>query len=39
MFFYCPGNTRGKVIESLKKFGGQTKRYEFTMKGLTTWKI
>ena len=39
MFFYCPGNTRGKVKESLKKFGGQTKRYEFTAKGLMTWRI
>ncbi|HTX89124.1 MAG TPA: hypothetical protein VMC08_09055 [Bacteroidales bacterium] len=39
MFFYCPGNSRGKVIDSLTKFGGQTKRYEFTAKGLTTWKI
>jgi len=29
MFFYCPGNTRSVVIEALKKFGGQTKRYDF----------
>ena len=34
MFFYCPGNSRSSVIEALKKFGGQTKRYEFTAKGL-----
>jgi D-glycero-alpha-D-manno-heptose-7-phosphate kinase len=39
MFFYCPGNNRSNVIESLKKFGGQTKRYEFTSKGLSTWTI
>jgi D-glycero-alpha-D-manno-heptose-7-phosphate kinase len=39
MFFYCPGNTRSKVVEALNKFGGQTKRYEFTSKGLTTWTI
>lgn len=39
MFFYCPGTSRSKVVESLKKFGGQTKRYEFTSKGLTTWSI
>jgi D-glycero-alpha-D-manno-heptose-7-phosphate kinase len=39
MFFYCPGNNRSKVIEALKKFGGQTKRYEFTSKGLSTWTI
>ncbi|MCK9205224.1 MAG: dehydrogenase [Bacteroidales bacterium] len=37
IFFYCPGNTRSTVIESLKKFGGQSKRYEYTNKGLTTW--
>lgn len=39
MFFYCPGNSRSTVIEALKQFGGQTKRYEFTSKGLTTWTI
>jgi D-glycero-alpha-D-manno-heptose-7-phosphate kinase len=39
MFFYCPGNTRSMVVEALNKFGGQTKRYEFTAKGLTTWTI
>ncbi len=39
MFFYCPQTTRSSVVEALKKFGGQTKRYEFTMKGLTTWTI
>jgi len=37
IFFYCPGNSRSPVIESLKQFGGQSKRYEFTTKGLTTW--
>ena len=37
MFFYCPGNTRSKVINALNAFGGQSKRYEFTTKGLTTW--
>jgi D-glycero-alpha-D-manno-heptose-7-phosphate kinase len=39
MFFYCPGLSRSHVVEALKKFGGQTKRYEFTSKGLTTWTI
>jgi D-glycero-alpha-D-manno-heptose-7-phosphate kinase len=39
MFFYCPGNSRSNVIESLKKFGGHSKRYEFTSKGLSTWTI
>jgi len=39
IFFYCPGNSRSEVIGSLKKFGGQTKRYEFTTKGLSTWTL
>jgi len=39
MFFYCPGITRSAVIEALKKFGGQTKRYDFTQKGLRSWTI
>lgn len=37
MFFYCPGNTRFRVIESLRQFGGFTERYEFTPEGLVTW--
>jgi len=39
MFFYCPGNTRSRVIEALRKFGGDTKRYEFTSQGLRSWTI
>lgn len=39
MFFYCPFNTRYKVIDELKKFGGQSKRYEFTNEGLKTWTL
>jgi len=39
MFFYCPGNTRHKVIETVEAFGGKIKRYEFTKQGLTTWSI
>jgi len=39
IFFYCPGNSRSKVIEALQQFGGQSKRYEFTTKGLSTWTI
>jgi D-glycero-alpha-D-manno-heptose-7-phosphate kinase len=39
IFFYCPDNSRSKVIEALKKFGGESKRYEFTTQGLTTWTI
>ena len=39
MIFYCPDNTRIRVIDALKKFGGEIKRYEFTTSGLTTWTI
>ncbi len=39
MIFYCPDNTRLKVINSLKKFGGEIKRYEFTASGVTTWNL
>lgn len=37
MIFYCPGNTRYKVIEALLRFGGEVKNYNFTKYGLTTW--
>ena len=37
MFFYCPELTRFAVREALAKFGGETKRYEFTSEGLKTW--
>ncbi len=37
MFFYCPGNTRYKVITALEGFGGQAKRYDFTRTGLESW--
>jgi D-glycero-alpha-D-manno-heptose-7-phosphate kinase len=38
MFFYCPGNSRHNVIKTLESFGGHVKRYEFTDRGLNTWK-
>ena len=39
MIFYCPGNTRYAVIETLNTFGGEIKNYSFTKYGLTTWTI
>ena len=39
MIFYCPNNSRFRVIESLAKFGGTSQRYDFTVSGLTSWKI
>ena len=39
MIFYCPGNTKYKVIKSLEKFGGEHRNYQFVEHGLTTWTI
>jgi D-glycero-alpha-D-manno-heptose-7-phosphate kinase len=39
MIFYCPQNRRENVIDALRAFGGDAKRYEFTIKGLTTWSL
>jgi D-glycero-alpha-D-manno-heptose-7-phosphate kinase len=39
IFFYCPENTRYKVVNVLQKFGGSIRRFEFTNKGLETWTI
>ena len=39
MIFYCPANTKYKVIESLGKFGGRHRRYQFTDHGLSTWTV
>jgi len=39
MMFYCPKNTRYKVIETLKKFGGEFRRYQYTKYGLKIWRV
>lgn len=39
MLFYCPGNTKHRVMQALTPFGGRSTRYEFTEQGLTTWTI
>lgn len=39
MIFYCPANTKYKVITALKKFGGQNRDYKFVEHGLTTWTV
>ena len=39
MLFYCPGTTKYAVIESLRKFGGYHKPYQFVEQGLTTWRM
>ena len=37
MTFYCPGNTRYKVIETLNSFGGVVRPYQVAQHGLTSW--
>jgi D-glycero-alpha-D-manno-heptose-7-phosphate kinase len=39
MIFYCPGNTKYKVIKSLENFGGRVRNYQFVEHGLKTWTI
>jgi D-glycero-alpha-D-manno-heptose-7-phosphate kinase len=39
MFFYCPDNTKYDVLETLKKFGGEIKSFNFVEEGLTTWQV
>jgi len=39
MIFYCPGNTKYTVMQSLEKFGGKTSHYQFVEHGLTTWTV
>ncbi len=39
MIFYCPKNSKYKVIKSLEKFGGHHKAYQFVEHGLKTWTI
>ncbi len=39
MFFYCPGNSKYKVKSALAGFGGEFRDFQFTVQGLTTWKI
>jgi D-glycero-alpha-D-manno-heptose-7-phosphate kinase len=39
MIFYCPGNTKYKVISSLERFGGIHRPYQFVEHGLKTWTV
>jgi len=38
VFFYCPDNTRFRVAKALQSLGGYVQPYDFTKKGLETWK-
>lgn len=39
MMFYCPGNTKHKVIEALEKFGGRAYNFVFEEDGLYTFTV
>jgi D-glycero-alpha-D-manno-heptose-7-phosphate kinase len=39
MIFYCPGNSKYNVIQSLEQFGGKHRSYLFTEHGLKTWTV
>jgi len=39
MIFYCPDNTKYDVIETISKFGGYIKNYQFVDHGMTSWTI
>jgi D-glycero-alpha-D-manno-heptose-7-phosphate kinase len=39
MIFYCPGNTKYKVQQTLDQFGGLNRNYQFTKHGLKTWSV
>lgn len=39
MMFYCPGNTRYEVRKTLQAFGGSISPYQFTERGLFTWRV
>ncbi len=39
MAFYCPGTTKFQVIESLRKFGGHCRAFQFVEQGLRTWSL
>lgn len=39
MMFCCPATTRYNVTKALQQFGGEPKRFNFAIDGLTTWTI
>ena len=39
MMFYCPKNTKYKVMEALSRFGGEFRWYQFAKHGLKTWSV
>ncbi len=39
MLFYCPENTKLKVVQSLLKYGGKIQPFQFISEGLSTWRV
>jgi D-glycero-alpha-D-manno-heptose-7-phosphate kinase len=37
MVFYCPDNSKFKVLDTLSKFGGISKNYQFVDHGMVSW--
>jgi D-glycero-alpha-D-manno-heptose-7-phosphate kinase len=37
--FYCPGNTRYRVMDVLEPFGGEFHKLAFSDRGVTTWEV
>lgn len=37
--FYCPDNSRYRVIEELSKLGGEFRRFRFTNRGAESWTL
>jgi D-glycero-alpha-D-manno-heptose-7-phosphate kinase len=38
MMFFCPNNSRYKIINSLDHFGGEFTRFTFTKNGMSSWR-
>jgi len=39
MMFYCPANTRFEVKKALTAFGGSISPFQFTERGMVSWRI
>lgn len=39
MMFYCPANTRYEVKKALTAFGGSISPFQFTERGMVSWRI
>jgi D-glycero-alpha-D-manno-heptose-7-phosphate kinase len=37
IYFYCPGDTRHRVMQALGRFSGEVRRFQFTDWGLSSW--